>query len=758
MKGSKLIILTLLTLGVLLVVAACAPAATPPPAPTAVPAQPTAAPAQPTAAPAQPTAAPAQPTAAPAQPTAASGAAAIKVGLVTDVGGPDDKSFNATSIAGMERAVKELGISPESKYLQSRQPTDYEKNLQEFVTQGFNQIITVGFLLGLDTAKAAKANPDMKYAIVDYSYPDCFGSAVEGKDCGSASVLPNVLGLTFRTEQAAFLGGYLAAGVSKTKKVGTYGGVQIPPVEDFMWGFQAGVNYWNEKHNDKVELLGWDSKTKKGVFTNTFTDPAKGKEAALSLIDEGADIILPVAGLTGNGTFAAAKEKNALGIGVDTDQCISLPGDCPVILTSIRKNLDNAVFEAIKRLVNGTFEGGTYSGTLENDGVSLAPYHDQASRVSADLQKELDELKQGVIDGKIDIQKWSVGEGTMAPGGSSSVDPKTIKVGLVTDVGGPDDKSFNATSIAGMERAVKELGISPESKYLQSRQPTDYEKNLQEFVTQGFNQIITVGFLLGLDTAKAAKANPDMKYAIVDYSYPDCFGSAVEGKDCGSASVLPNVLGLTFRTEQAAFLGGYLAAGVSKTKKVGTYGGVQIPPVEDFMWGFQAGVNYWNEKHNDKVELLGWDSKTKKGVFTNTFTDPAKGKEAALSLIDEGADIILPVAGLTGNGTFAAAKEKNALGIGVDTDQCISLPGDCPVILTSIRKNLDNAVFEAIKRLVNGTFEGGTYSGTLENDGVSLAPYHDQASRVSADLQKELDQLKQDVIDGKIDIKALSEK
>ena len=158
----------------------------------------------------------------------------------------------------------------------------------------------------------------------------------------------------------------------------------------------------------------------------------------------------------------------------------------------------------------------------------------------------------------------------MAPGGSSSVDPKTIKVGLVTDVGGPDDKSFNATSIAGMERAVKELGISPESKYLQSRQPTDYEKNLQEFVTQGFNQIITVGFLLGLDTAKAAKANPDMKYAIVDYSYPDCFGSAVEGKDCGSASVLPNVLGLTFRTEQAAFLGGYLAAGGSVNVFVNT--------------------------------------------------------------------------------------------------------------------------------------------------------------------------------------------
>jgi len=390
----KSVVFIFLALALGVIVAACAPAATPPPA-------------QPTAVPAQPTAAPAQPTAVPAQPTAASGASAIRVGLVTDVGGPDDKSFNATSIAGMERAIKELGISSESKYLQSRQPTDYEKNLQEFITQKFDQIITVGFLLGLDTAKSAKANPDMKYAIVDYSFPDCAPGAVEGKDCGSASELSNVLGLTFRTEQAAFLAGYLAAGVSKTKKVGTYGGVQIPPVEDFMWGFQAGINYWNQKHNDKVELLGWDSKTKKGVFTNTFTDPAKGKEAALSLIDEGADIVLPVAGLTGNGTFAAAKEKGVLGIGVDTDQCISLPGDCPVILTSIRKNLDNAVFHAIQTVVDGSFKGGTYSGTLTNDGVSLAPYHDNASRVSADLQKELDQLKQDVIDGKLDIKALS---------------------------------------------------------------------------------------------------------------------------------------------------------------------------------------------------------------------------------------------------------------------------------------------------------------------------------------------------------------
>ena len=741
--------ITTLMLVVSILVAACGPAATPPPAPTNVPAptsapQPTAVP--PTAAP-QPTAVP--PTAAP-QPTTATGPAALKVGLVTDVGGPDDKSFNFTAIEGLTRAVKELGISADSKYLQSRQETDYAKNLEEFIGQGYKGIVTVGFLLGGATAGSAKANPGVNYAIVDYAYPDCFGTAVEGKDCGSATEMANVLGLTFRVEQAAFQAGYLAASVSKTKKVGTYGGVNIPPVVDFMVGFQGGVNYWNAKHNDKVELIGWDTKKNDGVFTATFTDPEKGKQAALSLIDEGADVVLPVAGLTGNGTFTAAKEKNTLAIGVDVDQCISVPDACGVILTSVRKNIANAVFEAIKRMSDGSFKGGVYSGTFENDGVSIAPYHDNASKVTAEVQSELDAIKADIIAGKLDIKAWAMGEGKMAPSASA----KDLKVGLVTDVGGPDDKSFNFTAIEGLTRAVKELGISADSKYLQSRQETDYAKNLEEFIGQGYKGIVTVGFLLGGATAGSAKANPGVNYAIVDYAYPDCFGTAVEGKDCGSATEMANVLGLTFRVEQAAFQAGYLAASVSKTKKVGTYGGVNIPPVVDFMVGFQGGVNYWNAKHNDKVELIGWDTKKNDGVFTATFTDPEKGKQAALSLIDEGADVVLPVAGLTGNGTFTAAKEKNTLAIGVDVDQCISVPDACGVILTSVRKNIANAVFEAIKRMSDGSFKGGVYSGTFENDGVSIAPYHDNASKVTAEVQSELDAIKADIIAGKLDIKA----
>lgn len=386
---SKVLKIMVLMLVISIAIASCAPVAAPPAA-TAVPPAATAVP---------------QPTAAPG------GASALKVGLVTDTGGPDDLSFNYTAIQGLNRAIAELGISPDSKYLQSRQETDYAKNLEEFISQGYKGIITVGFLLGTATATSAKANPEVQYAIVDYAYPDCFGTAVEGKDCGSATEIANVLGLTFRVEQAAFQAGYLAAAVSKTKKVGTYGGVNIPPVVDFMVGFQAGVNYWNSKHNDTVQVLGWDTVKNDGVFTATFTDPEKGKQAALSLIDEGADVILPVAGLTGNGTFTAAKEEGVLAVGVDVDQCISVPDACPVLLTSVRKNIDNAVFGAIKQMADGSFKGGVYSGTLENDGVSIAPFNQNADKVTAEVQAELDQIKADIIAGKIDIAAWAKGEG-----------------------------------------------------------------------------------------------------------------------------------------------------------------------------------------------------------------------------------------------------------------------------------------------------------------------------------------------------------
>jgi basic membrane protein A len=372
----KLYTLTALVLLASMALTACgAPAATEaPPAPTQAPA---------------PTAVP--PTIAPA----------FKVGEVTDLGGVDDKSFNASGWKGVQDAISQLGV--DGKYLESKDQSDYAKNIQQFLGENANLIITIGFLLGVDTATAAKANPKTSFAIVDYTYPDCWPGAKVGTDCGAEKAVPNVLGLAFQTDQAAFQAGYLAAAMSKTKKVGTFGGLQIPTVTIFMKGFQAGVEYWNAQKKDTVKVLGWDTKADKGLFTGTFTEPDKGKTAAKSLIDEGADVILPVAGLTGNGAFTAAKDAgNVIAIGVDTDQCVSVPDACSVLLTSVRKNMDVAVYNAIKSIQDGKFQGGTnFIGTLANDGVSIAPFHEFDSKVSADLKKELDQVKADLISGKV---------------------------------------------------------------------------------------------------------------------------------------------------------------------------------------------------------------------------------------------------------------------------------------------------------------------------------------------------------------------
>jgi basic membrane protein A len=367
-------------------------------------AQPTSAPA-PTTAPAEPTAAPA-PTEAPAATTAPEATTApttegLAVGQVTDMGGIDDKSFNATAWAGIQRAEQELGVT--GKYLESQQQADYAKNIQQFISEGLDLIVTVGFLLGVDTAKAAIDNPEQKFAIVDYAYPDCWEGATVGKDCGSDKELPNVLGLTFATDQAGFLAGYAAAATTKTGKVGTFGGLNIPTVTIFMKGFEAGVKHHNAVKGTEVEVLGWDTAKNDGVFAGNFESTDDGRRIAESMMDEGADIIMPVAGPVGLGSAAACKEKGCMIVGVDTDWFISAPEFKEVYLTSVMKKMDVAVFNAVKAAATDTFKGGTYVGTLEDGGVDIAPFHDMESKVPAGLLDEIDQIRQDIIDGKINI-------------------------------------------------------------------------------------------------------------------------------------------------------------------------------------------------------------------------------------------------------------------------------------------------------------------------------------------------------------------
>ncbi len=310
---------------------------------------------------------------------------AFKACQVTDTGGIDDKSFNATAWKGVTDAMEQLGV--EGKYLESQQQTDYEKNINAFIEEGCNMIVTVGFLLGDATKAMAEANPDQKFSIVDYAYDP---------------VLPNVLGQVFNTQEAGFLAGYLAAGMTQTGVVGTYGGLQIPPVTVFMDGFVLGVNYYNEVKGTSVTALGWDPATQTGLFTGNFESLDDGRTQGENLMDEGADIIMPVAGPVGQGTAAAAKERgNVYIIGVDSDWYLTAPTYADVILTSVLKNMDATTLQAIQAAMGDAFAGGVIVGTLENGGVGLAPFHDLESMVPAELIAELEEVKAKIISGEL---------------------------------------------------------------------------------------------------------------------------------------------------------------------------------------------------------------------------------------------------------------------------------------------------------------------------------------------------------------------
>jgi basic membrane protein A len=322
---------------------------------------------------------------------------------------------------------------------------------------------------------------------------------------------------------------------------------------------------------------------------------------------------------------------------------------------------------------------------------------------------------------------------------------KATKACMVTDTGGIDDKSFNSAAWKGMTDAHS-ANSAISVQYVQSKAETDYEPNLSGFVTQKCDVIVAVGGLMGDATTKIAKANPNTKFVIIDSSIP-----------------LSNVYSAQFDTAQAGYLAGYLAAGTSKSGKVGTYGGLNIPPVTVFMDGFVDGVAYYNQVKGKSVQVLGWNKQTQTGSFVpgdKPFGDTDGGKSISTAMVAQGADVIMPVAGFSGQGTAQQALDaKGAFSvIWVDQDGCVSAEKYCDVFLSTVVKNISDAVKAAVTKVSDGTFQGGTGSiGTLANNGVQLADFHKYADKVPADLKSELDQIKADIISGKIKVSSKSE-
>jgi basic membrane protein A len=322
----------------------------------------------------------------------------LKVGVVTDVGQLEDKSFNEFSNAGAEAAATATG--GEHDVIVTQNISDYGANIQTFVDQDFDVIVTIGFLIGTDTAIAAKANPDVKFVGVDQGIcVDAEGAPDPTFTCAgdAAALLPNYQGIVFAEAQPGYLAGLVAATISESGTIAAVGGTNVPAVVNYWRGYENGA----KTVNPDIEVLyqETDPDPAKG-----FNDPTKGRAIAEQFIGQGADVIFQVAGLTGQGALEAACEADIHGIGVDVDQAVSLPDLAPCIVTSAEKKLMDTVQAVVESVATDTFQAGTvpYNAASEPAAIGLSDFHDNAALLTPELQALIDQATAGFIDGSLD--------------------------------------------------------------------------------------------------------------------------------------------------------------------------------------------------------------------------------------------------------------------------------------------------------------------------------------------------------------------
>ncbi|WP_182524387.1 BMP family lipoprotein [Nocardioides dongkuii] len=304
----------------------------------------------------------------------------IKVGMAYDVGGRGDQSFNDSAAKGLDQAVEEFGMKSQESEAEDGEPeTAREERLRTFAEAGYDPIIAVGFAYAASVGKVSEEYPDVHFAIIDDS---------------SLADAENVASLVFAEEQGSFLAGAAAAMKSETGNVGFVGGVETPLIQKFEAGYTAGAKAVDPEIEVQSTYL-----TQVPDFSG-FNDPAKGKTAAEGMFQNGADIVYHAAGGSGGGVFEAASEAGAMAIGVDSDQYNTAePSLQDVILTSMLKNVDVAVYEYLSEVADGTFPAGVTTYDLSVDGVG---YSESGGKVD-DIKADLDEYKQQIIDGEITV-------------------------------------------------------------------------------------------------------------------------------------------------------------------------------------------------------------------------------------------------------------------------------------------------------------------------------------------------------------------
>ena len=318
--------------------------------------------------------------------------------MVSDLGGFDDNSFNQLGFEGLTEAADALGVTPVT--VTSDAETDYGPNLASLVSQGCNLIVTVGFALSAATVESALANPDVQYAIIDDAADNNFDGTVDA---------PNIKPIVFNTAQSAFLVGYAAASYSKTGIVATWGGLPFPTVSIFSDGFAQGVAYYNTAKGTAVKVLGYDPASPETyTVTGGFEANDVAKSTAQNFIDQNADVLLPVGGPIYQSAVAAITDsgKDIALVGVDADLFVTDPTTEAVIMTSILKGIKSATNAVVADAAAGKFSTDPYIGTLENDGVGYAPFHNFESKVAPTLAGELDALKADIISGTVPVKSY----------------------------------------------------------------------------------------------------------------------------------------------------------------------------------------------------------------------------------------------------------------------------------------------------------------------------------------------------------------
>jgi basic membrane protein A len=307
----------------------------------------------------------------------------LKVGVVLDTGGIQDKSFNEYTLKGARETAAEAGL--DFSYLPSQSTSDYEKNIEGLIGEGSDLVITVGFPLGDATAKAARRHPEVRFAIVDNAYFPGFGCPQSVQSCYTAEGgLSNVTSLMFAEDEVGYLAGVLAACMSESGTVASVAGMEIPPVIRFVTGYQNGAR----SVNPNVVTLN--------QYIPDFDDPATGEVVAQGFINQGADVIFGVGGNTGNGGLQAAKNAGVMAIGVDVDQYFTYPQVRDVLLTSALKNVDVVAAAAVKEFAAGQLAAGMKTATVANGGVGLAPYHDWEQKIPPACKDQVNRAEEAI--------------------------------------------------------------------------------------------------------------------------------------------------------------------------------------------------------------------------------------------------------------------------------------------------------------------------------------------------------------------------